>query len=208
MVSPMDFIPILETTQDIVSVGGWVIEKAMQTIAEWKKINPNFKQIHVNVSTVQFRVPRFKEYVFDTLQKYNLPGSALVLELTESCRVKSTEEFAELFEEFKRHGVMTALDDFGTGYASLIVLCDIPVDILKLDLQLTQNFVKYPQHRAILKLVADLCKNGKIRLCAEGVETEESLALMKNAGAELIQGYFFSKPLPAAEFRKKYIEKV
>jgi EAL domain-containing protein (putative c-di-GMP-specific phosphodiesterase class I) len=68
--------------------------------------------------------------------------------------------------------------------------------------------VKYPQHRAILKLVADLCKNGKIRLCAEGVETEESLALMKNAGAELIQGYFFSKPLPAAEFRKKYIEKV
>ena len=206
MVSPMDFIPILETSKDIISVGAWVIEKAMETVKEWQTINPDFKQIHVNVSTIQFHVPGFKKFVFDTLKKYNLPGSALVLELTESCRAKSTAEFAELFEEFKRHGVMTALDDFGTGYASLIVLCDIPVDILKLDLQLTQNFVKHPEHRAILKLVADLCKNGKIRLCAEGVETEESLSLMKNAGADLIQGYFFSKPLPEAEFRKKYIE--
>lgn len=100
-----------------------------------------------------------------------------------------------------------ALDDFGTGYASMIVLCDIPVDILKIDYQLTQNFVKHPQHRTILKLVVDLCKNGNIHLCAEGVENQESLELMQNAGAELIQGYFFSKPLSSEEFQKKFIQK-
>ena len=207
MVSPVDFIPLLEKTQDIVIVGAWVLDKAMEFLEKWKKINPNFKQIHVNVSSVQFHDPSFKDYVFDTLHKHHLPGEALVLELTESCRVKSTQEFSKLFSEFQNAGVKMALDDFGTGYASMIVLCDIPVDILKIDYQLTQNFVKHPQHRTILKLVVDLCKNGNIHLCAEGVENKESLELMQNAGAELIQGYFFSKPLSSEEFQKKFIQK-
>jgi diguanylate cyclase (GGDEF)-like protein/PAS domain S-box-containing protein len=207
MVSPVDFIPLLEKTQDIVIVGAWVLDKAMEFLEKWKKINPNFKQIHVNVSSVQFHDSSFKDYVFDTLHKHHLPGEALVLELTESCRVKSTQEFSKLFSEFQNAGVKMALDDFGTGYASMIVLCDIPVDILKIDYQLTQNFVKHPQHRTILKLVVDLCKNGNIHLCAEGVENQESLELMQNAGAELIQGYFFSKPLSSEEFQKKFIQK-
>ena len=208
MVSPGDFIPMLEHTEDIVTVGAWVIDSAMRTLAEWRKINGNIQQIHVNVSSIQFCVPGFKDYVFDILKKYDLPGSALVLELTESCRIKATEEFAALFREFKEGDVYTALDDFGTGYASLIVLCDIPVDILKIDFQLTQNFVKYPQHRTILKLVSDFCKKGAIRLCAEGVETENSLSVMKDAGAELIQGFLISRPIPAEEFKKKFVEKV
>ena len=208
MVSPGDFIPMLEHTEDIVTVGAWVIDSAMRTLAEWRKINGNIQQIHVNVSSIQFCVPGFKDYVFDILKKYDLPGSALVLELTESCRIKATEEFAALFREFKEGGVYTALDDFGTGYASLIVLCDIPVDILKIDFQLTQNFVKYPQHRTILTLVSDFCKKGAIRLCAEGVETENSLSVMKDAGAELIQGFLISRPIPAEEFKKKFVEKV
>ncbi len=205
-VSPAEFIPLLEMTGDIIHVGAWVIDKAMQHLAEWKSLHSGFEQIHVNVSSIQFLDSRFKETVSSVLRKYAIPASSLVLELTESCRIQATEEFAELFKELREMGVKTALDDFGTGYASLIILCDIPIDILKIDFKLTQNFVKYPQHRSILKLVSDFCKKGTIRLCAEGVETQDSLTVMKNAGTDLIQGYLISRPIPAAEFKEKYIK--
>lgn len=204
-VRPLEFIPLLETTGEIVPVGAWVLDKALERLSKWKSINPRFEQIHVNVSSIQFRESNFKELVAGTLEKYALPASSLVLELTESCRISATEEFASLFRDLQKMGVKTALDDFGTGYASLIVLCDIPVDILKIDFQLTQNFVKFPQHRAILNLVSDFCKKGDIQLCTEGVESADAQSVMRNAGAELIQGYLISRPISAEEFEKKYV---
>ena len=142
------------------------------------------------------------------MSKYTVLPSNVEIEVTEGVLVKNVEVLRHCLNRLHDMGFRIAIDDFGTGYASLIVLCDIPVDILKIDFQLTQNFVKYPQHRTILKLVSDFCKKGTIRLCAEGVETENSLSVMKDAGAELIQGFLISRPIPAEEFKKKFVEKV
>ncbi len=206
-VSPMDFIPILEETKQIVQVGKWVIDQSLRYLSRWygDEKNGSLKTIHINVSYIQFQDETLIDYVTQELDKYGLPYNALVLELTESCRVEQTSLLARILQSFKNAGITIALDDFGTGYASLTVLKDIPADIVKIDHTMTSTIVDRPKDKALIEFIVRYCRKVGIRVCVEGVETEAALAIVKDAGAELIQGYYYDKPLETGEFEHKYI---
>ncbi len=205
-VSPMDFIPILEETKQIIPLGRWIIDESLRRLAVWYKEDGNtLKTINVNVSYIQFMDMTLRDYVVSKLDYYGLPHEALVLELTESCHVEQTDLLAQVLQSYKDSGITIALDDFGTGYASLSVLKDIPADIVKLDHTMTSRIVDKPKDRKLIEFIVMYCKKVNIRVCAEGVETDEALSIVQDAGAELIQGYYYDKPLEVEHFTNKYI---
>ena len=207
-IGPMEFIPLLEETGKIVEVGKWVMEESVKQLATWRQkcSNTIFSKIHVNVSYIQFREDLLKEYVVDILDRYHMPHDCLILELTESCRVEHTEQLGEKLQRFKAAGMQIALDDFGTGYSSLSVLRDIPADVVKLDHTMTRTIVDRPKDRSLIEFIIAYCKKASVRICVEGVENEEILEIVRNAGAEMIQGYYYDKPLELDEFYEKYVK--
>lgn len=206
-VSPMEFIPILERTELIIDVGKWVIDQCLKCIYEWRKLNQKriLKHVHVNVSYIQFKDENLKTYLEEAVRRYNVNPGSLVLELTESCRIDNSKEFGQLLGEFRDMGFPIALDDFGTGYASLQVLQNITTDILKLDLTLTRSIVDQGDDRGMLFFLIGLAQRRNMLVCAEGIETEKGVKMMTNAGVNWIQGYYYSKPIPVADFTEKYI---
>ncbi|MGN0389369.1 MAG: EAL domain-containing protein, partial [Wujia sp.] len=210
-VSPMDFIPILESSREIIKVGKWVIDESLRTMADWYQRGDRQKlplqRLHINVSYVQFKDLTLLDYVVNKLDEYNLPHEVLVLELTESCRIEKTTFLSEVLQQFKDAGISVALDDFGTGYASLAVLKDIPADVVKIDHTMTRNIVDRPKDKALIEFIVTYSQKVGIQVCAEGVETMEALMIVKNAGVDSVQGYYYDKPLELETFYKKYIEK-
>lgn len=211
-ISPVEFIPILESSKEIIKVGKWVIDEALRTLAEWCYGSPAqtipLQKIHINISYVQLQDVTLLDYVVEKLDEYRLPHDVLVLELTESCRIEHTSFLTEVLQRFKGAGINIALDDFGTGYASLTVLKDIPADIVKLDHTMTRSIVDRPKDKALIEFIVTYSQKVGIQVCAEGVETMEALSIVKNAGADSIQGYYYDKPLELEAFYKKYIEKL
>lgn len=204
-VSPVDFIPILEETNLIIPVGKWVIDQSLRYLSRWYDKDKSLKAVNVNVSYIQLQDNTLKDYVIQKLDEYGLPHDAIVIELTESCRVEQTAQLAGILQSFKDEGISIALDDFGTGYATLTVLKDIPADIVKIDHTMTRTIVDRPKDKSLIEFIVMYCKKAGIWVCAEGVETEVALDIVKNAGAELIQGYYYDKPLEARAFEEKYV---
>ena len=130
-----------------------------------------------------------------------------MLELTESCRIGRVDELSARLQNFKDHGISIALDDFGTGYASLAVLKDIPTDIVKLDHTMIKSVVGTEKERKLIEFIISFCNNVGIIVCAEGVENPAILGIVNRAGAELLQGYYFDKPLCVDDFYDKYVKK-
>jgi EAL domain-containing protein (putative c-di-GMP-specific phosphodiesterase class I) len=206
-VSPMEFIPILEQTGDIIPVGKWILDRALKYLAEWNKINAHNKLNHINInfSYIQFTDESLKNYIIDELNKYELPHNSLIIELTESCRIEYTDKLAHLLQNFRDDGITIALDDFGTGYASLRLLRDLPADIVKIDHTMMRTIVNTPRDRTLVEFIITYCSKMNIEVCAEGVETGETLKIVKSADAKYIQGYYYDKPLETDEFFNKYI---
>lgn len=206
-VGPMDFVPILEETKGIIPVGKWVIDQTFSYVARWNKQKPNhqLKHININFSYIQFTDPTLKDYIIEKLDEYNLPHNTLVAELTESCRVEYSEKLAELLQEYRDEGIIIALDDFGTGYASLSMLRDIPTDIVKLDRGMTKAVSSREKDRNLIEFIISYCRKMNIDVCTEGVETDETRDIVRNAGTTYIQGYYYDKPLEVNEFFEKYI---
>lgn len=206
-VGPMDFVPILEETKGIIPVGKWVIDQTFSYVSRWNKQKPNhqLKHININFSYIQFTDPTLKDYIIEKLDEYNLPHNTLVAELTESCRVEYSEKLAELLQEYRDEGIIIALDDFGTGYASLSVLRDIPTDIVKLDRDMTKSVSSREKDRNLIEFIISYCRKMNIDVCTEGIETDETRNIVRDAGTTYIQGYYYDKPLEVNEFFKKYI---
>lgn len=206
-VGPMEFVPILEQTEGIIKVGKWVVDRALGYLAEWNKLNTHNKLNHVNInfSYIQFTDNTLKNYLISELDKYNLPHDTLIAELTESCRIEYTDKLAGILQDFRDEGIIIALDDFGTGYASLMVLKDIPADIVKLDHSMTRTIVNCSKDRNLVEFIITYCNKIDIDVCTEGVETDETLEIVKSANTKYIQGYYYDKPLETDEFFKKYI---
>lgn len=206
--SPMDFIPILEESRNIVPVGKWIIDTALRTVAEWSKIDTpvKLKHINMNFSYIQFMDESLEDYVVEKLDEYGLSRNTLIAELTESCRVEYTDKLARILQKFHDDGIQIALDDFGTGYASLMVLKDIPADIVKIDHTMTRTIRNREKDRNIVEFIIAYCNNMDIDVCTEGVETDEILGVVKTAGAKYIQGYYYDKPLELDEFFEKYLK--
>lgn len=204
-ISPEKFISILEQTGMIIPVGEWVLRTALAQCKKWREKLPDF-HISVNVSYVQMRNKGIMGMVLDLLQKAELPGDCLTLEMTESMQLQDYRYFNRIFYTWRKHGIEISIDDFGTGYSSLGYLKSLEINEIKID----RCFVNRIQHSAynyrLLSNIIELAHSAQLRVCCEGVETKEELAVLKRVEPELYQGYLFGKPYNAEEFRKLYVE--
>jgi diguanylate cyclase (GGDEF)-like protein len=201
MVQPDQFIPAAEDSGLIVPIGAWVLREACRTVAAWHR--QHGAVVSVNVSPRQLREPDFGAQVQDALRSSALPPAALILEITEGVLVDSgmvTEQAIGHLTMLRKQGVRVAIDDFGTGYSSLAYLRDLPIDHIKID----KSFMPAPGEpdpaaRTIVKAVIDLASGLSLGTIAEGVETVEQVELLRDLGCERAQGFYFARPVPAAE---------
>ena len=201
MIPPGKFISIAEETGLIVPIGDWVLRKACAQLVAWSA-HPLTAglTLAVNVSASQFRQPDFVAQVLDAVQRSGVQPSRLKLELTESMLVKDLDDVILKMSALKAHGVGLSLDDFGTGYSSLNYLKRLPLDQLKIDQTFVRDLLSDPNDMAIVRTLVTLGHNLNLLLIAEGVETREQLAWLRDNGCPAYQGYLFSKPLPIDQF--------
>lgn len=192
-VPPDTFIPVAEETGIIVPIGEWVLRRACQEAMRW----PIPVQVAVNLSPVQFRDPDLYDLVRGALTESGLPAARLELELTETIFLDATETTLASLHRLRDLGISIALDDFGTGYSSLSYLRSFPFDKVKIDQSFVRNLPDDASCLAIVRAIAGMADSLGIRVVAEGVEHAEQAALLQVQGCSRMQGYFFSKPLPA-----------
>lgn len=205
-VSPQEFIPILEQSGMICQVGLWVLETALRQCFAWRKEIPQM-HISVNVSYVQLAQKNIAQLVLETVQKSGLPGEALTLEVTESMQLQDYSLFNKIFYQWKQAGIEVSVDDFGTGYSSLSYLKGLEIDEIKID----RCFVSGIQHSAynyrLLSNMVELAHSSQIRVCCEGVETQEELATLEKLHPDLLQGFLFHKPYTKEQFEACFLQK-
>lgn len=202
-VSPMNFIPLAESTGLIVPIGRWVLETACLQLSAWAGRKELCElTIAVNVSARQFYQPDFVAQVLSILQQTGANPTRLKLELTESLLVSSIEEVIDKMHTLKAIGVGFSLDDFGTGYSSLSYLKRMPLDQLKIDQSFVRDILTDPNDAAIAKMVIVLARSMGLSVIAEGVETVPQRDFLAVQGCHCYQGYLFSRPLPIREFEE------
>lgn len=201
MVSPADFIPLAEETGLILPLGQWVITTACRQLVAWNA-RPELAElsISVNVSARQFRQEDFVEQVRVAVRETGADPRHLKLELTESLLVDNVEETVAKMLALRGLGIGFALDDFGTGYSSLTYLKRLPLDQLKIDQSFVRDVLVDPSDATIARTVVALAGSLGLGVIAEGVETAEQLAFLRGIGCLAYQGYYFGRPLPAADF--------
>jgi diguanylate cyclase (GGDEF)-like protein/PAS domain S-box-containing protein len=198
MVPPDQFISIAEKNGLIVALGAWVIQEACRQTQRWRADGLVLPMMGVNVSGVQFRNPtHLLSVVENALRGCDMGAGALEIELTESVLIEATEAQSDILDRLRQLGVRLALDDFGTGYSSLEYLHAYPIDRIKIAQQFMRNIPKNTGDAAIVKATIALAEALNLEMIAEGVETREQLDFLSKAGCQNIQGYFFSRPVPA-----------
>jgi EAL domain-containing protein (putative c-di-GMP-specific phosphodiesterase class I) len=183
----------------IVLIGNWVLREACRQAKQWQEQHPSaaFLVMNVNLSTHQFRKPNLVEEVARILQETGLDPSSLELEVTESVVLDDVEAAVETLQQLRGVGVRIAMDDFGTGYSSLSYLRRLPVDTLKIDKSFVTRLGKEVEDVAIVQTVIALAKVLGLPVVAEGVESAEQLARLREMECDLAQGYYFAKPVPS-----------
>jgi len=203
MVSPAQFIPLAEEIGMILPIGDWVIEQACAQLKRWE-MDPVMRKIRlsVNVSPRQLSQPYFVEQVKDAIEKSGIRTSQLKLELTESFILHDVEEAIEKMQELNRIGIRFSMDDFGTGYSSLAYLTRLPLEQLKIDQSFVRDIAGDKNSRVMVRTIINIANNFGLEVVAEGVETDEQLAFLRQFGCNKFQGYFFGKPVPLPEFER------
>ena len=195
MVSPVEFIPVAEETGMIVPIGEWVLKEACRNAVEW----PDDIKVAVNFSTVQFNSPGLSNLVFQTLAASGLAPGRLEVEITESLFLESSAAILKTLNAFKTMGCRIALDDFGTGFSSLSYLRKYPFDKIKIDRSFIIELLQEDEAGAVVKAITDLASALNMETTAEGVEEVEQVAALRAHGCTNVQGYLFSKPVPAGD---------
>ena len=206
LVPPLKFISIAEETGFIVPLGEWIIQSACSFISALNtSMRTNFK-ISVNISMPQILQENFCQMVKQVIKNSNLPPSLLQLEITESVIMESPDLITEKLQCLRAEGISIALDDFGTGYSSLGYLRNLPIDTLKIDKLFIDDIDKNDSKSVITDSIISLGHKIGLSVISEGVETENQIQYLKNYHCDIIQGYYYSKPLPADEI-ESFIEK-
>jgi diguanylate cyclase (GGDEF)-like protein/PAS domain S-box-containing protein len=200
LVSPLEFIPAAEKNGLIEGIGAWVIRDACRQMRAWQDTGLTEIKVAVNVSARQFRYGGLEEEIIQALTQYGVKPSHLMLELTESMLMDAPEKAVARMTALKRLGLRLSLDDFGTGYSSLAYLGRFPIDQMKIDRSFVKDIVTDPGAATIATSVISLAHRMRVGVVAEGVETEAQAGYLRQNGCDEIQGYLFSKPLPAEEF--------
>ncbi|ANB62035.1 putative bifunctional diguanylate cyclase/phosphodiesterase [Anoxybacteroides amylolyticum] len=205
IVSPGVFIPVAEETGQIIVLGEWVIEEACRQIKQWNEQSGRSLQMSINISPKQFLQENLVNYITSVLKETNLPAELLDLEITEGVAVFNEKYTIEKLKRLKQIGVHISIDDFGTGYSSLSYLRKFPIDRLKIAKPFIDGITEVEEDAAIVASIIVLGKSLKLRVIAEGVETNEQLRILRSLRCDEIQGYVLGKPLPKEEFEKVYL---
>jgi diguanylate cyclase (GGDEF)-like protein len=199
MISPDDFIPILENSQHMIELGYWVINRCFEIVSVLKKLGHSDCKIAINLSAGQFADPELSNFLVRLLDQHQLSPQYFELELTEQTLVKDIDKTIAVMNELKLLGFSFAIDDFGTGYSSLAYLKKMPVDVIKIDKSFVFGMLeKKVDHQIIMSTIA-MVKNLELIVVAEGVETEAQLRILAENDCDIIQGYYFAKPVPDVE---------
>lgn len=202
MISPGDFIPLFEGNGLVQKLDRYVWEGAGVQIAEWKKKFGITIPVSVNVSRIDIYDPLLEETLLGILKKNGLTTAEMLLEITESAYSDNAARLIEVINNLRGKGFRIEMDDFGSGYSSLNMLTTIPIDVLKMDMKFVSNMLKDDKSLKLCELVMDISRFLEVPVVAEGVEHQEQLDKLKEMGCQIIQGYYFSKPLPAEEFEE------
>ena len=202
LVSPLDFIPLLEETGLIVAVGRWVIETACAQLAVWHRQGHNDITMAINIASRQFHEPGLVSLITDQLQEHQIEPRHLELEITESTLMQYIPATADTLGALSRLGVHIALDDFGTGYSSLSYLRRFPIDTLKIDRSFVRDIPGDQGDSEIVRAIIALAQSLRLRIVAEGVESVEQQQFLSDLSCDVMQGYLFSKPVVSDEFSR------
>ena len=202
MISPVEFIPIAESSGQIIEIGEWILRTAIAQTKEWMDDGLPPMIIAVNLSAIQFREKNMLQLVSDILEEVQLPNEYLELELTEAVTMHDPETVISVMDKFHEQGIRMSIDDFGTGYSSLSYLKKFKVYKLKIDKSFIDDITDDADDRAIVSAIIDMAHSLGLQTIAEGVETAEQLAFLRLQGCNEVQGYYFSKPLPSVKFEE------
>ena len=202
-VSPGDFIPLFEENGLIGKLDAYIFEKAAGYMREWKEKFGFYVPLSLNLSRVDIYRPNLVEEIIGYVDSNGIPRDKYYVEVTESAFVEDAGEVIPVIHKIRDAGFKIEIDDFGSGYSSFGTLADLPFDVLKIDMAFIRAMDKNPKVKDIIKMIIQLGKTLDAGVVTEGVETKEQYLFLKESGCDVIQGYYFSKPLPLAEFEEK-----
>ena len=205
LVYPAEFIPVMEETGLIVRAGAWIIDEACRQMAQWSSEGVGDLRVAVNVSSRQFVEGDLEADVRAAIARHNADPALLELELTESALMSNAEHTIGVLTNLKQLGIKVAIDDFGTGYSSLAYLKRFPIDKLKIDIAFVRDITVNPDDAAIALAIISMAHSMKMTVIAEGVETRAQMAYLRRYRCDEIQGFHFSRPLPAREMGQMLI---
>ena len=199
---PGEFIPIAEESGLILEIGDWVIQEACRQAGIWQSQKMPFMRIAVNVSPLQLRQGNFVEKIRAALREHSLDPTYLEIELTEATLMSNAQTSVALLNELSELGVIVAIDDFGTGYSSMSYLQRFPVDKLKIDRSFINELAVNPDDASIVRAIISLAHGLRLKVIAEGVESEAQLRILRRMGCDQYQGFFRSEAVPAGEIER------
>ncbi len=200
LVYPNDFIPIVEETGRIVPLSDSIYKNVFSFMKSYRVEKLGIQKVELNLSVKQGENPVFVTRILELIEKNSIDPKLINFEITETNSIQSKENVLANMEKLKEHGISFSLDDFGAGSSNLNYIVDMPVELVKLDKHLTEEYFNNPKAQAIVKTVVGMAHSMGLRIISEGIETEEQKAAMEELGIDYLQGYYFSYPLPEHEF--------
>ncbi len=198
-VPPNRFIPLAEETGEIENIGRWVVREACRQLAEWRTMSLTIPTLSVNLSALHFRSNQLPDQVSEAMVEFAIPGDQLTVEITESMMMEQDEEILRRIETLRNMGVGLSIDDFGTGFSGLSRLVSLPVTELKIDKTFVDRCQTEKRIQSLLEAIIRIGQSLNLMVIAEGVETKEQFELLRSMNCPVIQGYYFSRPIPADE---------
>ena len=205
VITPGEFIPLLEESNLIIPVGKWVLYQAMEACSKIQKKVPDFR-ISVNLSYIQVLKSNILEDILSGIEKYQLKKGSILIELTESGFLESNTFFLNFCEGLKENGIPLALDDFGTGYSNFHYLYNLNPSTIKIDRSFTMKALSNSYEHNLLQHMIDMTHSIDLKLCVEGIETKQELNKICEMGPDYIQGFYFGKPYPLEQFMADFVE--
>lgn len=199
-ISPGQFIPIFEHNGLIQKLDFYIWERALECAGKWKKEYGFELPLSVNVSRMDLYNSTLLDFIEEKLALHGISRSNLYLEITESAYMDDSAQLIEIINRLRAEGFKIEMDDFGSGYSSLNMLADVPVDVIKLDMRFVQNLKSSEKQETMIRLIMDIAKYLNMDVVAEGVEEKAQVDFLRSVGCDIIQGYYFSKPLSEEEF--------
>lgn len=199
LISPARFVPVAESSGFIIPLGDWILDAACKQVRDWIEQGYGNSLVSVNLSPQQINQGDPLRSIGLAMEKWKIPASTLEIEITESGLMESEQQTIELLTQIRSRGIRIALDDFGTGYSSLSYLRELPIDTLKIDRSFIASLEEHADSVEVLHCIVDLAKRLNLETVCEGVETHGQLRIVQTLGCDVVQGYIYSKPLPAKQ---------